>query len=94
MKANDLVAKDPEMAAQLIIDMGIRNVSEQKHLAMAFGEIPYDKWRHYNPEDTIRFYALRLKELGLIEYAPNEIIAKNTDWRFIKELKGELGMTW
>ncbi|MDH3327657.1 MAG: ABC transporter substrate-binding protein [Desulfobulbaceae bacterium] len=94
MKANDLVAKDPEMAAQLVIDMGIRNASEQKYLAMAFGEIPYDKWRHYNPEDTIRFYALRLKELGLIEYSPNEIIAKNTDWSFIKELKGELGMTW
>jgi len=94
MKANDLVAKDPAMAAQLVIDMGIRKPPEQKYLAMAFSEIPYDKWRHYNPEDTIRFYALRLKELGMTKYSPNEIIAQNTDWRFLNELKGELGMTW
>lgn len=94
MKANDQVAKDPAMAAKLVVDMGIRSASEQKHLAMAFSETPYDKWRHYNPEDTIRFYALRLKELGLTKYAPNDIIAQNTNWTFLNELKGELGMTW
>ena len=90
----DQVAKNPAMAARLVVDMGIRSPSEQEHLAMAFNETPYDKWRHYNPEDTIRFYALRLKELGLTKYAPNDIIAQNTNWSFLNELKGELGMTW
>ena len=27
-------------------------------------EIPYGKWRDYDPEDTLRFYALRLHEAG------------------------------
>lgn len=94
MRANDLVAEDPAMAAKLVVDMGIRNKSEEKYLAMAFDEIPYEKWRYYNPEDTIRFYSLRLKELGLIDYAPNDIIEQNTNWSFINELKEELGMTW
>jgi len=41
-------------------------------------------------EDTLRFYALRLREAGLIKMTPNEIIAGGTDWRFLNELKREL----
>ena len=94
MKANDLVAGNPAMAAQLLVDKGIGKASEQKYLTQAFSDIPYDKWRHYNPEDTIRFYSLRLNELGLTKYSPSEIIAKNTDWSHLSSLKNELGMTW
>jgi NitT/TauT family transport system substrate-binding protein len=53
-------------------------------------ELPYDKWRDYDPEDTIRFYALRLHEAGMIRSSPQKIIADNTDWRFLDELKREL----
>jgi NitT/TauT family transport system substrate-binding protein len=53
-------------------------------------ELPYDKWREYDPEDTIRFYSLRLREAGLIKSPPNKIIAQGTDWRFFNELKREL----
>ena len=35
----------------------------------------------------IRFYALRLHEVGLIKSSPNKIIATATDWRFLNELK-------
>lgn len=94
MKANDLVARNPAMAAQLLVDQGMRKASEQKHLAHAFSDIPYDKWRHYNPEDTIRFYSLRLNELDLTRYSPNEIISSNTDWSHLASLKDEMGMTW
>ena len=51
---------------------------------------PYDKWREYDPEDTLRFYALRLHEVGLIKSSPQKIIAEGTDWRFLTELKREL----
>jgi NitT/TauT family transport system substrate-binding protein len=44
----------------------------------------------YNPEDAIRFYALRLREAGLIKSSPQKIIAQGTDWRFLNELKKEL----
>ena len=30
----------------------------------AMQEIPYGTWREYDPEDTVRFYALRLHEVG------------------------------
>ena len=56
----------------------------------ALREIPYDKWREYDPEDTLRFYALRLRELGMIKASPQKIIANGTDWRFLNELKREL----
>jgi hypothetical protein len=43
-----------------------------------------------HPEDTIRFYALRLREAGMIKSNPNKIIAEATDWRFLNEVKREL----
>jgi NitT/TauT family transport system substrate-binding protein len=53
-------------------------------------EIPYNKWREYDAEDTIRFYSLRLREAGMIKSSPNKIIAQGADWRFFNELKREL----
>ena len=26
------------------------------------GHLPYDIWRRYDPEDSLRFYALRMKD--------------------------------
>jgi NitT/TauT family transport system substrate-binding protein len=53
-------------------------------------EIPYDEWRDYDAEDTIRSYALRLHEVGLIKSTPQEIIAAGTEWRLLDEMKREL----
>ena len=52
--------------------------------------VHYDRWREYDPEDTIRFYALRLRDVGFIKSTPQKIIADGTDWRFLNELKREL----
>jgi NitT/TauT family transport system substrate-binding protein len=52
--------------------------------------VPYDRWREYDPEDTLRYYALRLYELGIIKSTPQKIIAENADWRSFNELKREL----
>jgi NitT/TauT family transport system substrate-binding protein len=38
----------------------------------------------------MRFYALRLHEVGMIKSSPNTIIAEGSDWRFVNELKREL----
>jgi NitT/TauT family transport system substrate-binding protein len=38
----------------------------------------------------VRFWALRLREAGIIKSSPNRIIAQGTDWRFFNELKREL----
>jgi NitT/TauT family transport system substrate-binding protein len=94
MKANNIIAEQPEVPARLLVEKGIKPAKIEKLLTQVFSEIPYGKWRHYNPEDTIRFYALRLRELGMTKYTPQEIIARNTDWSFLKSLKDELNMTW
>jgi NitT/TauT family transport system substrate-binding protein len=53
-------------------------------------DIRYDRWRDYDPEDSVRFYALRMQETGMIKTSPQKIIADATDWRFLNELKREL----
>ena len=52
--------------------------------------LPYGRWREYDPEDTLRFYALRLHEAGMITASPQKILAQGADWRFLNELKKEL----
>jgi NitT/TauT family transport system substrate-binding protein len=52
--------------------------------------LPYNRWREANPEDTIRFHALRLHEVGMIKNTPNKLIAQGMDLRFLNELKREL----
>ena len=53
-------------------------------------DLPYDRWQTYDAEDTVRFYALRLHEAGMIKANPKKIIAQGTDWRFFNELRKEL----
>ena len=56
----------------------------------ALNEVRYDVWRDFDPEDSLRFYALRLHEAGLIKATPEKLIAEHTDWHFLQELKREL----
>jgi NitT/TauT family transport system substrate-binding protein len=88
LKAIDFCAADPEGAAQRLVDGGI---TERYDYALeTLTELSYDRWREYDPEDTVRFYALRLHEAGMISSGPNQLIAEGTDWRFLNELKREL----
>jgi len=88
LKATDLCATDPARAARQLVEGGY--TPRYDYALQALREIPYDRWREYDPEDTVRFYALRLRDVGFIKSTPQEIIAENTDWRFLKELKREL----
>jgi NitT/TauT family transport system substrate-binding protein len=88
LKAATLCATDPEQAARFIVSRGY--TGKLDYAAQALREIPYTRWREYDPEDTVRFYALRLHEVGMIKSSPQKLIAQGTDWRFLKELKKEL----
>ena len=35
----------------------------------------YTRWREADPEDTLRFHALRLREAGMIKSTPQKLIA-------------------
>ena len=88
LKATDICATDPRRIARQIVDGGF--TPRYDFALQALEELPYDKWRDYDAEDTIRFYALRLHEIGMIRSSPQKIIADGTDWRFLNELKREL----
>ena len=88
LKAADLCALEPDRAARVLVDKGY--ISQYEYALRAMKDVPYGKWRVYDPEDTIRFYALRLHEAGMIKSSPQKIIAQSTDWRFLRELKREL----
>lgn len=94
LKANDIVARDPEMATRILIEKQVIKESEYLHTLPELKHIPYNKWRDYNPEDTIRFYALRMRDIGMIKSNPQQFIDQHTDWRFMKELKKEFGLAW
>src|SRR6266550_664247 len=88
LKAADLCATEPARAARLLVDGGF--TKRYDYALQTLSGLPYDKWREYDAEDTIRFYALRLHETGFIKSSPQKIIADGTDWRFLNELKREL----
>ncbi len=88
LKAVDLCAGDPALAARRMVDGGF--IARYDDALQTLQELPYNKWREYDPEDTMRFYSLRLREGNLIKSSPNKIVADGTNWRFLKELKREL----
>ena len=88
LKAADMCAADPARAAQSMVDSGC--TPHYDYALQTLTELPYDRWREFDPEDSLRFFALRLHEVGMIQSSPNALIAEGTDWRFLNELKREL----
>ncbi len=88
LKAADLCASNPTAAARELVDRGF--LPSYDDALERCRETRHDKWRDYDAEDSVRFYALRMQETGMIKSSPQEIIAKGTDWRFLDELKREL----
>jgi NitT/TauT family transport system substrate-binding protein len=88
LKAADMCAADPALAAQSLVDRGW--TPHYDYALQTLTELPYDRWREFDPEDSLRFYALRLHEVGMIKSSPNAPLAEGTDWRFLNELKREL----
>ena len=88
LKAADICAVEPERVARFLA----AKLYEPRYtigLEVMKGT-QYTRWREANPEDTLRFLALRLHEVGMIKTNPQKLIAQGTDWRFLNELKKEL----
>jgi NitT/TauT family transport system substrate-binding protein len=88
LKANDICAADPDRAAQQLVDRGF--AERYDYTLETLTDIPYAQWREFDAEDSLRFFALRLHEVGMINSSPNALLAEGTDWRFLNELKREL----
>jgi NitT/TauT family transport system substrate-binding protein len=87
LKSADVCAAEPNRVARLIADKGL---TRYEYALKTLRDIPYGRWRDYDPEEALRFYALRMRELGMIKSTPQKIISQGTDWRFLNELKKEL----
>ena len=92
VRATDICASKPDWVARRLIDGGFAPQPQYDYVRQGLSDVPYRKWRDYDAEDSIRFYALRLHELGMIKATPDKIIAKAADWRFLNEVKQEMGI--
>jgi NitT/TauT family transport system substrate-binding protein len=82
----DLTAHDPQAAVRFLVDKGY--TTQYDYTLEAVTTIHAGGWRaDYNAEDTLRYYALRLYEAGMIRSSPDAIIARGTDWRFLSEVR-------
>jgi len=88
LRSADICAQEPQRAARFLSDK-LYEPRFQIGLEVMKNVI-YTRWREANPEDTVRFHALRLHEVGMVKSEPNKLIAQGTDWRFLNELKKEL----
>jgi NitT/TauT family transport system substrate-binding protein len=88
IKLVDLCASRPAWVAQRLVDEGI--VDQYDEALGGLTEGRYDRWRDFDPEDSLRFFALRMHEAGIVSSDPNTIIKEGTDWRFLSEIKREL----
>ncbi len=88
LKAADICATDPEGVSRMLAE---RKYETRQQISLeVLRTFAYRRWRDANPEDTLRFHALRLHEVGMIKSTPDRIIANGTDWRFFNELRREL----
>ena len=87
MRATDICAAKPDWVAQRLVDRGL--TTRYNYARQGLEDVSYRAWRDYDAEDAVRFWALRERELGM---SPDKIIATGTDWRFLKEVRKELGI--
>jgi NitT/TauT family transport system substrate-binding protein len=88
MKALDLCAREPAKGARALSDK--RLAPQYDGALLTVKEMQYGQWRAYDPEPSVRFYSLWLRDVRMITSSPQKIIAEGTNWRFLNELKKEL----
>jgi len=88
LKAADICAAEPERVARFL---AAKLYEPRYPIGLeVMKRAQYSRWREANPEDTLRFHALRLHEVGMVKSTPKKLIEQGTDWRFLDELKKEL----
>jgi NitT/TauT family transport system substrate-binding protein len=88
LRATDLCVNEPERMARSMVDRGF--AARYDYALETLRELPYGVWRDFDPEDTVRFFALRMNEAGFSKSSPQQIITGHTNWRFLNEVKREL----
>jgi NitT/TauT family transport system substrate-binding protein len=89
LKAIDFCANDVESAARTMTEAP-GSLTDYETTLRLLGHLDWTFWRTIDPEASLRFYGLRLHESGALSTAPDELIARATDWSFLNQIKGEM----
>ena len=88
LKAADMCSDEPERVARYLARRGFE---PRYDIGLeVLKSLPYKRWREENVEDSIRFHALRLYEVGMLKSTPNELVSRSVDRRFLDEIRKEL----
>lgn len=95
LRAADATVKDRARAARDAVPERLQfllpggTAPEQVILNDTIAMLSFD-WRELDPEETLRFFALRLGDVKLIKSTPQQIIANGSDLGFMRQLRKEL----
>jgi NitT/TauT family transport system substrate-binding protein len=92
MRAADEVMKDKARAAHEYVSRGFyatASPTDEEVTNEVIHDLSYD-WRDLDPEETLRFFALRLADAKLVKGTPQQLIAQGSDFAFMRQLRTEL----
>jgi NitT/TauT family transport system substrate-binding protein len=96
MHAADATVKDLPRAAHLGAAGGFQPLlehptalSDEQIINETIAMPSYD-WRELDPEETVRFFALRLGDVKLIKSTPQQILNQGSDVSYLRQLQKEL----
>jgi len=93
LRAADLVTKDRPSAAHQYVAGGFFSTppaaTDEEIVNEVIRDLSYD-WRELDPEETLRFFALRLADAKLIKMTSQQIIAQGSDFAYMRQLRTEL----
>jgi NitT/TauT family transport system substrate-binding protein len=87
LKGVDLCASEPNRVARVMVDQGLASYDTAMQVLR---DLPFGRWREIDVADSLRFWSLRMRDVGAIKSSPQKIIAEGMDLRFLNELKREL----
>src|SRR5262245_57310125 len=73
LNATDFCAQQPERAAQMVVDRGV--APRYDYTLRMVQELPRNWWHEYDPQNSLRFYGLRLREAGMVRSNPEQLLA-------------------
>ena len=92
LRAADAVTKDKPRAAREYVARGFyptASPNDEQITNEVIKELSYE-WRELDPEETLRFFALRLGDAKLIKSTPQQVIAQGSDFAYMRQLRKEL----
>jgi len=93
LRAADTVTRDRAGAAHEYVARGFFSATpaatDEQIVNEVIRDLSYD-WRELDPEETLRFFALRLGDAKLIKMTSQQIIAQGSDFAHMRQLRSEL----